>query len=199
MKSTLDRNELVQEHLALAQKLANKRYRTVNKSVQLGDLLSAAYLGLIDAAERFDPLKVNSQSKNPFDCYARRRILGEMNDYLRSCVWGTRNNPQAMGSIECVVSTHERSVLLKDLLENNELPIVDSLSKRDIIQKILRILPDKDRHIFVLRYVDDLTMREIGERVNMSESRISQIISYNLRLLKRYWAERKAELLTEIE
>ena len=100
MRSIEERNGIIEQHLKLAKRLTDKRYKTVHRSVVYGDLLSAAYSGLLDAAEKFNDTKVNPQAKNPFEAYAAQRIIGEMNDYLRSCNWGTRGRPQHLMSLD---------------------------------------------------------------------------------------------------
>src|SRR5574343_410081 len=100
MRNIAQRNDLVEKHMFLATKMAQTRHRSVNCSVQLDDLISAAYIGLIDAAEKYDIGKANEKALCPFIAYARTRIAGEMNDYLRSCNCGGRNNPQRMLSLD---------------------------------------------------------------------------------------------------
>jgi hypothetical protein len=68
---------LVTEYMPLAESIAWRRSRLVPKSVTVDELKSVAYLGLVDAALRFDP------SKGAFANYARTRISGEITDFLR--------------------------------------------------------------------------------------------------------------------
>ena len=71
--------QLVIDYMPLADNLAKKKSQSVPKSISLDELKSAAYMGLVDAASKFDDKK-----GVPFSCYARIRISGEMKDYLRS-------------------------------------------------------------------------------------------------------------------
>jgi RNA polymerase sigma factor for flagellar operon FliA len=73
-----DRDALVMAHVDLVRSLANRLGRRVPSHVELSELVSVGVLGLIDAAQRFQPgLGV------PFDAFARRRIHGAMLDALR--------------------------------------------------------------------------------------------------------------------
>jgi len=72
-----ERNDLVTNYLPLADKLAWKKNRVTPKSISIDELKSAAYLGLVDAANKF------KKDKGSFGKYASFRIIGEIKDYLR--------------------------------------------------------------------------------------------------------------------
>lgn len=65
-------------HLHMARLIAIRVARRLPRHVEIGDVISAAYLGLADAAMRFKP-----ERGVPFGAYARRRILGAILDDLR--------------------------------------------------------------------------------------------------------------------
>jgi RNA polymerase sigma factor for flagellar operon FliA len=73
-----ERDALVMAHVDLVKSMANRLGRRVPSHVELSELVSVGVLGLIDAAQRYQPgLGV------PFDAFARRRIHGAMLDALR--------------------------------------------------------------------------------------------------------------------
>ena len=206
MRSIEERNKIVLEHLKLAKRLTDRRYKTVHRSVLYGDLLSAAYAVLIDAAERYNEVKANPESKNPFESYASRRIIGEMNDYLRSCNWGTRNHPQHLLSLEreayqnggqCQGSESEHYVRISDLCVADERSVVDELNGEELFNKVIRSLPKREKNVFRLRYLYGLNMKEVAGIVGISESRVSQILSQNTEYLCGIWSERATELWDE--
>jgi hypothetical protein len=51
---TMNINKLIEENLFLAKKIASDRKKSVPKFVDFEELQSAAYLGLVEAANRFD-------------------------------------------------------------------------------------------------------------------------------------------------
>jgi RNA polymerase sigma factor for flagellar operon FliA len=66
---------------------------------------------------------------------------------------------------------------------------------RKILEGALDGLPDRDRLVIVLYYYEELTLKEIGETLGVSESRVSQIHTKAiLRLRGRLRAEREALL-----
>jgi RNA polymerase sigma-B factor len=79
---TPSRNDLVREYLPLARRLAT-RYRHTSESLE--DLTQVAYVGLILAAERYDPDRGTS-----FTSYAIPTIVGELRRYIRDHAWAAR-------------------------------------------------------------------------------------------------------------
>lgn len=199
MRNVVQRNELVQEYMSLAIRMANTRHRSVNCSVQLDELVSAAYVGLIDAAEKYDASKANEKALCPFAAYARTRIAGEMNDYLRSCNWGGRNSPQRMFSLDAKLShTKNENLDQTDFLYDNVKPVTDNLNSKEIFEKIIKCLPKMVKNIFRLRYINDLTMKEVAETLQISESRVSQIISQHSVFLRNTLQDKQIELWNEV-
>lgn len=76
------RNELVEEHLALARGFA-RRYR--DRGVPIEDLEQTARLSLIGAVERFDP-EVGVR----FQTFASRTIDGSLKRHFRDKAWSVR-------------------------------------------------------------------------------------------------------------
>jgi len=56
--------------------------------------------------------------------------------------------------------------------------------QRELLNRALLCLSERDREIITLYYQDELTMKEIGERVGVDESRISQVHSAALARLR---------------
>ena len=82
LNSTIDmdqRDSIVEKHREYAEKLARRFMRSMQIQVEVFDeLLSAAYLGLVEAATNFDPTKGGE-----FERYAYFRIKGAVIDFLR--------------------------------------------------------------------------------------------------------------------
>ncbi len=140
------------------------------------DLVQEGMLGLMQAVERFV-----ADGGRKFRTFAVMRVRGHMLAYCRE-KGGLIHNPrgQKNNRIHCrqtiepqrgesddpshpgdeaVASEHERIVARRQL-EN--------------LQPYLRGLSPQERMIVLGLYVDEITMREIGEQLGMSESRVSQ-------------------------
>lgn len=89
MVQTVDpaqRDALVMAHVDLVKSMASRLGRRLPSQVELSELVSVGVLGLIEAANRYQPsLGV------PFDAFARRRINGAMLDALRGLDWVPRS------------------------------------------------------------------------------------------------------------
>ncbi len=70
--------------------------------------------------------------------------------------------------------TMETSNLVKNTREKNSF---DCLQNKELINYIKNKLSKKERLVLELYFYDDLTMKEIGEVLNISESRVSQIFA----------------------
>jgi RNA polymerase sigma factor for flagellar operon FliA len=80
------RDALVIGHIELVKSMASRLGRRLPSQVELSELVSVGVLGLIEAANRYQPsLGV------PFDAFARRRIHGAMLDSLRGLDWVPRS------------------------------------------------------------------------------------------------------------
>lgn len=76
----MNREELIKKYLPLVNSIATRVFERVRSSgISIDELISAGYLGLLDAVNRFNPSKENS-----FEFFAKLRIRGAIYDYLRS-------------------------------------------------------------------------------------------------------------------
>lgn len=75
---SLTRDELVQRHIGLVHYLARRLHSTLADDADLDELVSAGMIGLLAAAEGFEPARGLS-----FSTYAATRIRGAMLDELR--------------------------------------------------------------------------------------------------------------------
>jgi RNA polymerase sigma-B factor len=75
----MSRDELIEKHLPLARKLARRYARS---SVSNDDLTQVASLGLVKAADRFEP-----DRGTDFAAFAVPTILGELKRFFRDSTW----------------------------------------------------------------------------------------------------------------
>jgi RNA polymerase sigma factor (sigma-70 family) len=147
--TTIEREKLILDYMPLANKLAWDRTRVTPASVTFDDLKSAAYMGLVDAANKYD-----SSRGTPFGPYARIRISGEITDYLRE-IWSRET------SCEEVIET---------------IPDVYTVNYDELLEDVTKSLTAIGQKLVRMYYVEGLTMREIGESEGITESRVSQIL-----------------------
>ena len=75
----------VLEHMGLVRSIAVSMGRNYPRHVDIEDLVQAGMVGLMEAAQRFDP-----EHGVPFAAFASRRIRGAINDSVRESAWMTR-------------------------------------------------------------------------------------------------------------
>ena len=171
----MNTQKLVEKYIPLANKLAFNKKRTLPKFIDIEELRSAAYLGLTEAANRFDESRGIA-----FSTFAYPRILGAIIDFVRQMGWGKRNDPKqvyGLDAIEEILSPLESN--LEEMFE----VIVYGVDKRT--EEILRCY-----------FVEENSMKEVGKKFDISESRISQLITQCKVKIKHNWKleNLKAEL-----
>ena len=146
------------------------------------DVASAAMIGLIAAVDRFD-----HRRGVPFEAYASLRIRGAVVDELRRV--------DERGRADRRSETAALAVSLDALLESgaHQGPVVDDgFSERheqeDLktrIQNALGRLPARQREVIARYYGDELTLREAGAKMGVSEARACQLHGRAIQNLRR--------------
>jgi RNA polymerase sigma factor for flagellar operon FliA len=95
--------------------------------------------------------------------------------------WGDDESGKSMQAVDAIAD------------EREECP-VDRIAANDFMELVTRHLSMKERMIVMLYYFDELTMREIGMILDLSESRVCQI---HARIVKKLRAE-LGEHVTEL-
>ncbi|NIO03591.1 MAG: FliA/WhiG family RNA polymerase sigma factor [Proteobacteria bacterium] len=216
---TLQREHLILKFAPLIQVIVNRIALRLPPHVDPKELINSGVIGLIDAMEKYDPLRGTS-----FKTYAEFRIRGAILDELRILDWFPRSIRQKVNRLEgaftelerqlgraatdeevadalkinldefyeilaqasavSLVSIHdigkeegeERSLL--DCIASGEDGPAAALESQELyeaIGKAIERLPENERIVISLYYYDELTMREIGRILNLTESRVSQI------------------------
>jgi RNA polymerase sigma-B factor len=64
----------------------------------------------------------------------------------------------------------------------------DLIEYRQALAPLLAELPERERHILLLRFFEGMTQHEIGERVGISQMHVSRLLSATLSKLRRHLA-----------
>lgn len=230
----------LEEYLPLVKFIAGRLAIGLPRSVEVGDLISAGVVGLIDAYRNFD---INKGVK--FETYASLRIRGSILDELRGMDWVPRSVRARSREVERVLARIENELgrqpteeelaaalgvemaeyyeIIGDvsstaLLSLDEMayeegddkpvPLIDTLRSpepvnalgqlereemRDLLADSLGQLNEQERLVVALYYYEELTLKEIGQVLELSESRVSQlhtkaVLSLRVKLRKRFMA-----------
>lgn len=206
--SLSDRDELVVKHLWLVRHILSKIARHLHQSIDVENLESAGVLGLIEAANRFDPARGID-----FKSYSKSRIRGAILDELR------RSSPLPQEVFQQVMLvrkaqekldppvTVEKLMAATGMTEDKVLdclaaiPLIQVKSLENIeeagchsrfdapeaaiereeltnaLAKAIETLPVRSRVIITLYFMEDLRLKEIGQVLGISESRVSRLLT----------------------
>lgn len=165
------RAQLIERYVPLARTCA-RRVRIESAMLDGDDLFSAALLGLIDAVDRFEP-----DRGVPFEAYASLRIRGSIVDELR------RADERGRGiRSEDMPKAISLDLLIEDewqaFLGSADDAIDEAFEREDLRGRLsgaLEGLPPRQREVLARYYGDDLTLREAGVKMGISEARACQL------------------------
>ena len=97
--------------------------------------------------------------------------------------------------------TSEDSMEIIYTIENsNKLNPQERMEEKNVktdLQKALQRLPERERVLMVLYYQENMTMKEIGETIGMSESRVCQLHAQAIMKLKNILNENRSSRLQQ--
>jgi len=188
----MEPDDLINEYLDLPQievlsMMAKKGWR-LPPYMDLEDLIQAGYIGLIDAANKYN------KDKGGWISYARTRIRGAVIDWMRTASWSTRTDrAKAKKNDEEIKKMYggENSTLINSIEITSKTVVLDTpLDTSDFLQWFLSGLTDENKKIVYMYYAHDLTMAQIGKKLNLTES----AICLRLQKIARWIADRKKDL-----
>ncbi len=235
------RNQLMEAYMPIVKYNGEKIRARFPNEVELDDLISSGYFGLMDAIESYD---LDRGVK--FETYCIQRIQGAMLDEIRNLDWVPRlirsrasklndvthklelrlgrepndaeiaevmqisvqeveklkKETQTVGLVSLsnkCTGDDEKDMNEGDILEDrrSEDPF-DSLQRKDLIKLITKGLSQNERLILILYYYEEMTMKEIGATLDLSESRVSQMHTQMMKRLQKQLQPRRCELLPSV-
>lgn len=177
------RDLLIEKNLRLVAHIA-KKYNN-NKDL-LEDLISIGTIGLIKAIDSY-----SLDKKTKLATYASKCIENEILMHLRK---NKKLNLEVSLNEVIGVDRDGSEIVLEELIDNKEKPIIDQIYQKDNIDtflNIFHILTPKEQDILSKRYglnnYDKMTQNEIAKEYHISRSYVSRIEKKALiKLLKCY-------------
>lgn len=177
------RDLLIEKNLRLVAHIA-KKYNN-NKDLQ-EDLISIGTIGLIKAIDSY-----SLDKKVKLATYASKCIENEILMHLRK---NKKLNLEVSLNEVIGVDRDGSEIVLEELIDNKEKPIIDQIYQKDNIDTFLNnfhILTPKEQDILSKRYglnnYDKMTQNEIAKEYHISRSYVSRIEKKALiKLLKCY-------------
>lgn len=153
-------------------------------SVSEEELFAAGMYGLMRAARSYDSTKGAS-----FKTYAYHRIRGSILDDLRRMDFlprsmrdRARKNGEEAPSVVGIPTDEDGHESLAASQVSTE---SEGSDMHHVLHREIDALPDKMRIVMSMYYREEMKMREIGEKLNLTESRVSQIHSNAVSRLRR--------------
>ena len=91
------------------------------------------------------------------------------------------------------------SIEVIDTIQDDKKPspqeVMEQKDTKKELEEALKRLPERERMIMVLYYHENMTLKEIGETINISESRICQLHAQAIMKLKNLLSENRAQRL----
>ncbi|OGQ60485.1 MAG: hypothetical protein A3J24_05095 [Deltaproteobacteria bacterium RIFCSPLOWO2_02_FULL_53_8] len=226
----LDRDRLIEEHLYLVKVIAHQVAVNLPAHIDVGDLIGAGMVGLIEAINRFD-----TDRGVQLNTYASIRVRGAILDELRSMDWMTRSMRDKSNSLTAAYAQVERRIgrpaeidevakvmdvsidelhsLLSEVASLSVINLDDlgvkgteqgfdmlecitdpncvdpyAAAKLTELKKIVadsvKGLPEIEKVVISLYYYEELTLKEIGKVLDISESRVCQLHTQTIHRLK---------------
>jgi RNA polymerase sigma factor (sigma-70 family) len=186
MINTTNEDELVADYMPLVERLARRRFARVYGNVCYDEWLSDALLGLVNAIRKFDPEKNTS-----FKTYATVRINGAMLDGERNRDHLPRLERQRAKRGEIEPPPPPTSIDSEGVPES----FCRDEDASEIFTGLSRCLGDRSALMFTWYYRDGITMKEIGKLLELSESRVSQLMASCRKRLKEFGRDTVCEMI----
>jgi RNA polymerase sigma-B factor len=96
----------------------------------------------------------------------------ELEDVLEAMEAASARRPY---SLDATVGTQEESTVLADTIGTDD-PAYQTVEFGEAIAETIENLPERERTILNLRFVEDLTQSEIAERIGVSQMHVSRLL-----------------------
>lgn len=93
-------------------------------------------------------------------------------------------------------SSEESLEIIDTIQDTNRLTPHEEMEEKDVkkeLERALKKLPERERMIMVLYYHENMTLKEIGETIEVSESRVCQLHAQAIMKLKNILSENRTE------
>jgi RNA polymerase sigma factor for flagellar operon FliA len=123
--------------------------------------------------------RVHGLHRTPTDEEMARELNLSVEEFQESLVKISNSTVVALDELWAVSDSSGDQVSLLDTLHDPDAPdpqqILDASELKDRLADAISALPEREKLVIALYYYENLTLREIGEVLGVTESRISQL------------------------
>lgn len=164
---------MLREKMPLAMSLASKLVWQRNVFwTEYQDVAQEGLIGYLEASRRYQPGDASLNS------YAMSRCNGAMLDAIRP----PRSECRMPENMLCELDAAEH------VQGSDGSELINALTLKKIYAAF-DLLPDQQRDVMKLIYIDDLTMFQAGAQMGLTEGRVSQIHKKALRILRNKYGK----------
>jgi RNA polymerase sigma factor FliA len=166
------RDALATAHLDLVDLVAGHLIRRsrLPAHVERAELVAAGSLGLMRAAERFDPTRNDN-----FRAWARSFIRGAMLDDLRNASMLKRRGLERLKSGEIVHGREDLRAAHEIAVPAQQLEDVERASTAGRLSRLVAKLPTRLQFIIVEHHLRERTFQDIARDMGVTAQRVSQL------------------------
>jgi RNA polymerase sigma factor for flagellar operon FliA len=219
------RDRLILTYAPLVKYVAGRLGSGLPAHVEEGDLVSYGLLGLIGAIERFDPTRdikfetyaiarikgsiideLRSMDWVPRSVRARARDIAEKlgitePEFQGALLEISRSSIAALDELWASPGSSGDAVALIDTIEDpaalEPQSAMAHTELREALGDAISRLPEREKLVVTLYYYEELTLREIGEVLGVTESRVSQLHTKAILRLKARLSSSVARTMSE--
>ncbi len=144
-----------------------------------------------------DVKQAQEELRQKFGRAATSSEVGELLGIEKEKVDQILSEDTTVGSIYDKRGTSDDSMEIIDTLEDTRsLTPHEEMEEKDVkkeLERALRRLPERERMIMVLYYHENMTLKEIGATIDVSESRVSQLHAQAIMKLKNILSETRVD------
>lgn len=165
----MDRAAMVEQEMrAYYSRLARRLSSAIGMDDHFKDLEQVARLALWEATFNWDPAR-----NGHFGKASLMRVRGAMKDYLRTCKPGFNRRKK---TVPAHFSIDVQGTNFKDTLSDNRQSIEDHLvDNRELPDGWDSELNERSALLIRLHYLEEIPMKQVGRRLGIHESRVSQL------------------------
>jgi len=180
----MDEKEAVKKYGHLVKKAAKKYYPKFkqNDEIQIDDLMGMGYVGLLEAARRYN----NQDSFNRFTAFAYYRIRGNILDGTDQFLDIKKRKKYKINIINLDNDQIEKLVYEKSEVVNE---VVNEIYKKELLKivncAINEYLTPKEKEAITLKYKHKMKSEDISKQMGISVSRVSRLCLNGIKRIKK--------------
>jgi RNA polymerase sigma factor for flagellar operon FliA len=197
--SSDQRNQALLTWYPMVERIARRAAATYGlpQGVDTDDLVSSGVLGLAEAWDRFD-----HERGVAFEAFAIPRVKGAIVDSIRASDWVPRKAREKarrtgesllqLVSIDDGQSSGEGDSSVTERISDEGIPapgeeLLAAEGRRELMGSLNR-LPEREKMIVTLHYFQGVQLAEIARSLGVTESRVSQLHTRALRMMRDLFA-----------